>query len=74
VAEIAARAQISVEEATRMLNALSACKLLTAESAEAQITSSRAASNIRAAVPEPAGGFKSFLRLVRRRLGLSESP
>jgi hypothetical protein len=70
VDEVAQRAQITVEEAARMLNALSACKLLTAANG-ADISPT---SDIRSAVPEPAGGFKSFLRLIRRRLGLNSSP
>jgi len=69
VQEIATRAHISLEEATRMLNALSACRLLTA------VDSATAAhKDIRKSVPEPAGGFKSFLRSLRKRLGLTESP
>jgi len=64
------RAQISVEEAARMLNALSACRLLSAEAGDAVVP----ATDIRQAVPEPAAGFRSFLRLMRKRLGLKESP
>jgi hypothetical protein len=67
--EIAQLAQISVEEAARMLNALSACKLLTASTGDA-----KPATDIRHTIAEPPGGFKSFLRLVRRRLGLNDSP
>jgi hypothetical protein len=69
VQELATRAHISLEEAARILNALSACRLLTTvEGATAAHT------DIRKSVPEPAGGFKSFLRSLRKRLGLTESP
>jgi hypothetical protein len=68
--ELAERAQIPVDEAARMLNALSACRLLTAGSGDAAAP----ATDIRRAVPEPAGGFRSFLRLMRKRLGLKDTP
>ncbi len=67
--EIASRARLSMEEAIRTLNALAACELLTVE----QSTNGPAPVSA-LAVPEPVGGFRSFLRLVRKRLGLSPSP
>ena len=69
VQDLATRAQISLEEAARILNALSACRLLTTVEG---VTAAH--TNIRKSVPEPAGGFKSFLRSLRKRLGLTESP
>lgn len=63
--EIVARAKVSPEEATRTLSALYACDALIAVEAS-QSTASAVARN----VAQPRGGFTSFLRNVRKHLGL----
>ena len=63
--EIIARAKVTSEEAIRTLNALYACDVLIAvESAE------KAAAVAAAAGAKPRGGFTTFLRNMRKHLGL----
>jgi len=62
--EIMARAKVTVEEAVRTINALHACDVLIA--VESEETPAPAART----VVQPRGGFTSFLRNVRKHLGL----
>jgi hypothetical protein len=63
--EIIGRAKVTSEEAIRTLNALHACDVLIA--VESSEKSAPAAAR---SVNEPRGGFTSFLRNVRKHLGL----
>jgi hypothetical protein len=63
--EIAARATVSAEEAIRTLNALAAANVVV--SAEAEIAPVKKAP---APAIQPRGGFTSFLRSMRKHLGL----
>jgi hypothetical protein len=67
VTEIAKRAQVSLEEATRTLNALSVANVV-----ESSVPSEkpRAAPAPATSVNQPRGGFTSFLRNMRKHLGL----
>ncbi len=67
IGEITSRANVSTEEATRILNALYACDVLVAVSA----AESRAASKPRA-FPEPRGGLAKFLRNLRKHLRIRD--
>jgi len=66
VGEIAARARVSLEEATRTLNALSVCAVLVSA------TQTRPARLLRPkwSVPELRGGLLALVRNVRKHLGL----
>jgi len=68
--ELTRRGSLSPEDAARTLNALDACGVL-----EALPDTAPAAPKPKpSAAPPPApGGFGSFVRLLRKRLGLSES-
>jgi hypothetical protein len=63
--EIAARAKVSSHEAIRTLNALAAVDVVVAAHIEAPPVSSPRPPPV-----EPRGGFSSFLRNVRKHLGL----
>jgi hypothetical protein len=63
--EVAGRANVSSEEAIRTLNALAAANVVAA--VEAEVVPVRKAS---APAIQPSGGFTSFLRNVRKHLGL----
>jgi hypothetical protein len=63
--QIAARANISIEEATRTLNALASCEIVKAVQAEETITVPALEPLIQAR-----GGFTGFLKNLRRHLGL----
>jgi hypothetical protein len=63
--EIAARANVSPEEAIRTLNALAAANVVVA--AETEVVPARKAA---APAVQPRGGFGSFLRNVRKHLGM----
>jgi len=65
-AEITARANVSAEEAIRTLNALATANVVVA--AEVEVVPARKASP--ALAVQPRGGFVSFLRNVRKHLGL----
>ena len=62
--EVAARASVSVEEATRTLNALAVANVL--------VAAGGAGSPVQASMPiaAPRGGFAAFLSNVRKHLGL----
>jgi len=63
--EIAARANVSQEEAIRTLNALSAANVVVAADSEVVPVRKTVAPAV-----QPRGGFGSFLRNVRKHLGL----
>jgi len=67
--DLARRGALPPEEALRTLNALDACGLL---EAMPDATAAKPASQS-ASPPAAPGGFGSFVRLLRKRLGLSES-
>jgi hypothetical protein len=64
--EIMTRAKVTSEEAIRTFNALYACDVLIAVESSGATTPALAAST----VVRPRGGFTSFLRNVRKHLGL----
>jgi hypothetical protein len=63
--EIIARAKVTAEEAIRTFNALYACDVLIAVESGAKAAPAGART-----VTQPRGGFTSFLRNVRKHLGL----
>jgi len=65
LAALAARTQMPVERATRIMNALSSCGLIEAAQIAAPSTPSR-----RRHTHDAAGGFKQFLRNLRKHLRL----
>jgi hypothetical protein len=67
--EIAARAHVSVEEAIRALNALADANVLVEVDGDVAL-----AGTIAPPAVEPRGGFVTFLRNVRKHLGLGASP
>ena len=70
VGELARRGQLTLAEATQTLNALEACGLLQTvlPGSAAQNPSPPATES-----PQPPGGIRSLLRLIRKRLGLGDS-
>jgi hypothetical protein len=64
--QLTRRTDMSRVEAVRTLNALDACSLLTVVDRAAAAT-----ANPRSPAPQPPGGLATFLKLVRRKLGLS---
>lgn len=64
IATLAARSQAPVEQVTRVVNALAACGLT--EMVQTVSTPPRRETQ----VPTPAGGFKQFLRNLRKHLGM----
>jgi hypothetical protein len=70
--ELMKRGALSAEDAARTLNALDACGLLAAAERAAAAAKSPTPAPPPAA-PAPPGGFASFVRLVRKHLGLGES-
>ena len=67
LAQISERAQVSVEEATRTLNALVSCGF----AAAADVGTHRAiAARSRLSEPQPRGGLATFLQNFRKHLGL----
>jgi hypothetical protein len=63
--EIAMRAQVTIEEATRTLNALAVADVVVAAENDAP-----PAKPARSAAAQPRGGISSFLRNMRKHLGL----
>jgi hypothetical protein len=64
--QLTRRSEIPRIDAIRTLNALDACSLLTVVDPAAA-----AMTNTRSPAPQPPGGLAAFLKLVRRKLGLS---
>jgi hypothetical protein len=64
--QIAFRAHVSMEEATRTLNALATCDIVAVVDSGLEI-----APQPRQITAQPRGGFTAFLRNVRKHLGLS---
>jgi hypothetical protein len=69
VQQITARAQVSLEEAVRTMNALAACELLVAVEPVSPVVAPP--TQPPQSVPTPPGGIRTFVRLMRKRLGLS---
>jgi hypothetical protein len=65
LSQIASRAHVPIQEAVRALNALSACGLVTIEESSEEDSLEDSLIPVR-----PPGGFKVFLRNVRRHLGI----
>ena len=72
LSELAKRGALPLEEAAKTLNALEACGVLVAVAAPAPSTSTNA-PRASSSPPQAPGGIASFVRLLRKRLGLSES-
>jgi hypothetical protein len=68
VATVAAHTRTSVEQATRTLNALSSCALIGPARSDAPPPPRQGH------LPNPAGGFKQFLRNLRKHLRLGVHP
>lgn len=68
IARLTAHAQATTDQTTRTLNALASCALV--ETLQATVIAKPAAMEIR--TPVPAGGFKQFLRNLRKHLRLGE--
>lgn len=66
LANLAARAHATIEQTTRTLNALASCALV--ETAQAAATAKQARPE--SSAPTPSGGFKNFLRNMRKHLRL----
>lgn len=66
VATLAGRTRTSVEQTTRTLNALSNCALIEST----QLAQSSQPPRRQSRLPEPAAGFKQFLRNLRKHLRL----
>jgi hypothetical protein len=67
LSELASRAHVPAEEAIRTVNALATCDVLVASDAASPAAPSLTRS---ANIAAPAGGFRAFIRNLRKHLGL----
>lgn len=63
--EVASRAHVSIEEGTRVLNALAVAQIVEVADADTKLPVAP-----RSSAPRPRGGFAAFLSNVRKHLGL----